>query len=1103
MVPIRLRESRHQRASWWADLSKQTAIICLGQTTSVRYRRRFDAPPMVQIIKPRTLGLLTKAERRQTGASFILTALAMFDLADPSAGFESEQALWLAAAKALPPGGILDIAMPKPVAEVMIAGHARPPRGEAVTAMTVAARVGGFEKRLAVIGDRVWRAGDRGYEATPPRPFTEMPLVPARAFGGPEHPGNRFGTGHRAMAGVAAGTLVALPNIERPERLIHAIDDDPPPATFGAGDLESPQRRRFAGTYDQRWAETIAPALPHDVDPRLFLLAAEDQWLDGHLEGDEPYALAGFAADAPSIEGRLPGLRVRGFVTMADRREALIELPMVIDTLWLLAGARRGILIWRGAKPVADIEANDVADVILSYERTGEVPRPLAEIAEFRRLRSDRETSARVALTDGPLVPPPDRAAGERRRAARSARAEAEAARRQAAFVWLTERQLTEAGVPRALWPELPSPEAPVLLPTPEEIASGDIDLGELLDTIETERKKAEAHLAAAVAEGERMKAAVAGFGAADAAPDAIDTLLANLAGLGMAEVPLAAVDAAAAENAAVELPLEADPAVAAEIRAALETGRDWRRQVFARAAAPAVDEDAEVAAAVARMFARPEASPLAAARDALAEVRAADLATEMPGLDPEAAAAIRPAGAAASGLTASLDELMPKDVPGAADAARTASDTLDDVGRRITAGLPALRGEPAPLDRLLAELTAGAPAAPSGSASEALAGAARQRDDLVDASFATIEEGEARLAAATASLRRAALEPLYPQEPLSAGAARRFGARITAEAAAGLVLAGRDLAGADLSGADLSGRDLAGAMFEKANLSGARLAGANLAGAVLAGAILDDADLGGCILDEANLAGVSARRTRFAGARFLDSAVINADLAGADLTGCRLTGLRFLRTSLAGADLTQAVLSAATFIECGLAAARLDGATIEATQFLVTDLSGAAARRATLRGSSFIDTDAGGADFSEARIEGCGFAGKVGFAGARFDAAEAPGTTWNGGDFRGASFRRARLDRAILSGADLEGASLRLASLVQARLDGCRLVAADLAAANLREVALHRADASGASFRGASLYGADVTDITIAGADLTGANLGKTILGLVGSRAA
>ena len=328
---------------------------------------------MVQVVKPRTLGLLTKAERRRSGASFIVSALAMFDLADPTE-FESEQALWLAATKALPPGTILDTGMPKPTAEVLVAGHARPAGGEPVASMQVAVRIAEHDTRFAVIGDRVWQAGRGGYRPTPARPFTEMPLAPARAFGGAGHATNPVGAGYRALPRLLAGELVALPNIEVPGRMVQGIEDEPPPALFGAVELDSPLRRAFAGTYDRRWLETVAPALPDDVDPRLFMHGHRQNWLDGYLSSDEPFALLGFDEAAPSLTGRLPGMHVRAFITRTENRDALIELPMVIDTLWLLAGARRGILVYRGAQPVDDIEARDVADVVLAYERTGDPP---------------------------------------------------------------------------------------------------------------------------------------------------------------------------------------------------------------------------------------------------------------------------------------------------------------------------------------------------------------------------------------------------------------------------------------------------------------------------------------------------------------------------------------------------------------------------------------------------------------------------------------------------------------------------------------------------------------------------------------------------------
>ena len=1051
---------------------------------------------MVQVIKPRTLGLLTKAERRATGASYIVSALAMFDLAG-AGELESEQALWLAVAKALPPGTILDIAMPKPVAEVLIAGHARPPEGRPVAAMTVAARIAGFETRLAVIGDRVWRAGENGYAATPPRPFTEMPLDPALAFGGPEHPTNRKGAGHRAAARIAAGELVALPNIERPDRLIHAVDDDPPPASFGAGDLENPARRRFAGTYDRRWLATVAPALPHDVDPRLFMLGAEEQWLDGRLVGDEPYALRGFAADRPVIEGRLPGVRVRAFLTMAHDRTTLIELPMAIDTLWLLVGARRGVLVWRGAQPVADIEAADVADVILSYEHMGAPPRPLAEIAEFRRLRSDPETAARVALTDGPLVPVPDPAADEHRLAARRRHAGAELARRHADTVWASERRLAEAGVPRVLWPELPPPGEPlVLLPTPEEIAAGDIDLGELIDGFEAARRQAEADLVRARDEMAPIEASLAALGRPGAGPGEIDALVAKLARLGGGGDPLDGLAGQLAAATPGPLDVAVDPRQADGLASAAATAADWRRAVLhaARPAAPdEVAEVAEVAAAVGRLLSLPEAAPLAGARRGLDAAAAVDLTGIAVPTPPDE---VRPAPATADGgspLAQARAALA--DIP--AETAATVNDGLARLEDGLRAGMPALRDAASPIETLLAELArpaAGEPADPR----TLPARAEEARRDGVAQGLAAIDAAEARLVDGLAEMRRKALMPLYPETPLSPGAARRFGARILAEAAAGLRLAGRDLAGADLAGANLAGLDLDGALLERADLTGARLAGANLTRAALTGARLDGADLSGCRLDEANLAKARLRGANLAGASLDKALLVETDLSNASLERARITAARMIRCTLAAADLTGAALDETVLIECGLADARLDGATVSACQFLMVDLARVRARGATFRASSFIDPNAAAADFTGARIEACGFAGAIVFTEACLDAVEAPDTTWNGGDFRGARFRRARLERAILSGADLSGASLRLASLVRARLDGCRLAGADLAAANLREAQLHRADATGASFRDANLFGADLSDAVIAGADLTGANLARTTIAMV-----
>ena len=1053
---------------------------------------------MVQVVKPRTLSLLTKAERRRSGASFIVSALAMFDLADPT-DFEGEQALWLAAAKALPPGTILDMAMPKPTAEVLIAGHARP-AGAPATLMQVAARVGAHDTRLAVFGDRVWQAGRGGYTPTAPRPFTEMPLAPARAFGGEGHATNPVGAGYRALPRLLAGELVALPNIELPGRMVQGIEDEPPPALFGAVELDSPLRRRFAGTYDRRWLETMAPALPDDVDPRLFMHGHQRNWLPGYLTGDEAFGLIGFDDAQPSLTGRLPAMRVRAFITRTDNRDALIELPMVIDTLWLLAGARRGILVYRGAQPVDDIEARDVADVVLAYERAGDPPRAIGEYAKFRRLRCDPETAQRVALSEGPLVPAKAADFVRNRTEARRIAAEAEAARQHAAQVFLLERQMREAGVPEALWPELPPPKPPEFLPpTPEEIAAGDLDLGEVLDGLEAMRRQAEAELETAQKTRAELDLDLASLARPEAVPSDVDRLLERLAALG-AESPAAVLDAQL-RDPVPSLPEAADPAAVERLVWAMTTAQDWRRLVLDAARPPEKSAAREADLAFARAMRLPEGSPFAAIRSGLADLAKIELPTIPADADLPGPVSAPARATPALDVQAMLDELAAGGGELSA-AGETAAAQLAAMGEGVAAAFPRLGGAE-PLAAFVDSLATAAPAVPDGPPSEAADRTLASLREVREQGDAAMETAERRLGEQLPDIRRRSPMALYPEEPLSPAAARMFGDRVLAALRDGVVLAGRDLAGIDLVGADLAGADLRGCLMEGAVLTGARLVGAVMTGAALTGATLDEADLTGCDLGGANLARVSGRGARLSGCNLEDARFDEIVLDGAALDRARLRGGRLLKASLVGADLSGAAIEAMVFIESDLSDCDLTGATIAATQFLTSNLSRVRADGATLRETCFINTPATGAGLRGAVMDRCSFLGEVDLDGACLDGLEATDATWTGGKLRSARFRRARFRRALFTGADLSGADFRLASAAGVLFDDCRLVGTDFAAADLHGAQMHRADATAASFRGANLYGCNLTDATLAGSDLTGANLAKTIIAMVGTHVA
>ena len=116
----------------------------------------------------------------------------------------------------------------KPRAEVLVNASAVAPEGRAVRQLEVGFGGPGIAKRAVVTGDRVWVEGANGIQPSSPQPFTTMPLVYERAFGGSDHSHERTfmnGTELRNLVGVgfhlngARETILGmpLPNVERPE----------------------------------------------------------------------------------------------------------------------------------------------------------------------------------------------------------------------------------------------------------------------------------------------------------------------------------------------------------------------------------------------------------------------------------------------------------------------------------------------------------------------------------------------------------------------------------------------------------------------------------------------------------------------------------------------------------------------------------------------------------------------------------------------------------------------------------------------------------------------------------------------------------------------
>ena len=1072
---------------------------------------------MPSMIKPRTLGVLTKAERRKNGASYIVSAFGMFDLARPDAArFETDQALWLLAAKALPKGAVLDMGMPKPKAELLIGGVARAPGGEPTTAMAVEWSVGSLHKRLIAFGDRYWTIAGHGYAATLPRPFVEMPLSPERAFGGAGHADNPQGSGYRAAERIRASELVALPNVENADQLVLTTDSRPAPALCGPIDMASPKRRRYAGTYDRHWIKHVAPALPDDVDPRLFLVAPEDQIFPDYLEGGEPYALRGFSPDDPELRGALPAFRVRAFLARKGLRDApdeLVEIAMRIDTLWLFAGARRGVLIYRGALPVNDIDAEDLSAVMLAYERAADAPRSFESYVEVWKLRRDRKIAFKYMFSESQLAPPlaPDIVTS--RDAERRTIAKARFDQQKEGQAWLLNRKLDEAGVPHALRPNMPGPEPDDLddnlqnfpLPTPEELEEGELDLAAILDAIQAIEKKVKEKTDKLSAETEAIRESFEAVQAPEAGPESVDRLFAALDEMSGSQTAKA-LDEGLGGMTASTLPATAEPKPGADPDAVLDRARNWRKTLIERLQSPAGGDDKAYEEARARFLDLPESRQLFEVRRSLEAAKTQDLAPPNFEASPAGGAGEPPKG---TGLGALLDSIESELMTGNGATATSARASglrekraqAEDHLRAAFPNLPQDKGSP--LDTLLAAI-AGSPdgGAPAGDPAERFRGLEAKRAETLDAAQKQLDEQAAQLGGGLATMRLAAPEPTHPQRPMTPAVARRLGDFAVSQRQIGLNLRGRDLAGADLRGADLTGGDLEGAFFERADLSGARLAGARLAGAALTGAILKGADLTGIDLTKTNMSKCRAQGADFTRCRINGPVILGADFSGAKFQNAEIENQQILKSNFDGADFSGAKLTKIQLIQTSLRESIWDKANLEASMFMDLPLSGARFRGARLFRCIFLKTPAAGTDFDGADLTRTAFIGEVDLTGARFVGATGSDSTFHEVKLSGANFEDAVFARGTFVKSDMTGANFRRASLKSGLFGGAKLVGGDFVAANLFRAQLRRADLSGARMIGANLYGADLDHAQFTAADLTGVNFTKTLMAIDGNGA-
>ena len=250
-----------------------------------------------------------------------------------------------------------DLVHTKTRTDIILQAHAYSPDGKPTDRVDVRVKVQRvIDKSLRVHGDRLWKRRFFGIKLTAPKPFTRMPILYERAFGGTDReakdpkrhrwePRNPVGTGFATRKKYLLGK--AAPNIEDPH-VPYRGRRHGKPVGFGAIARHWAPRVQLAGTYDESWENTRSPLLPSDFDERFYQCAPADQQVSGFLKRGETVELYNLTPDG-FISFRVPrvsfGITTRFYDGTATVHRADLH------TLSIQPDKRRFQIVWHSSLP--------------------------------------------------------------------------------------------------------------------------------------------------------------------------------------------------------------------------------------------------------------------------------------------------------------------------------------------------------------------------------------------------------------------------------------------------------------------------------------------------------------------------------------------------------------------------------------------------------------------------------------------------------------------------------------------------------------------------------------------------------------------------------
>ncbi|WP_437319802.1 DUF2169 domain-containing protein [Sorangium sp. So ce385] len=838
-----------------------------------------------------------------------------------------------------------------PGAGVLVRGHAAAPAGTTATALSV--RVALFRDDRWVLNKELHVYGEFTRHAPSPRPFSLVPLVYERAYGGPHLDAN--------PVGVPPGA--ALPSIFDPV-------DPTRPAGFGPIAGHWAPRRALLSRGEA--PDPLAPDLDASFDFRYFHAAPADQQIE-RLRGDEWIFLQGLHPHAPWLRSRLPSARAlaRLHRTGPAGDDPGQPVELVADTLTIDADRLLCSLIWRGNVALLPGDQPARMRVVAGVEMPG---RPLAWPSAAA---ADPASSRPWPPAAGPACPAPalagDGRGAERRPAPDGEGRPAAGARGPA------------TGVDLRLAPVAIMDPGGALAPRGAELPAG--------------------HWSAVTQQVTRLHAPLPPLPFSQRQEPHWSAVTQQVAPL-QPPPPLPFAPAPEPHWSAVTQqvaplqpppPLPFAPAPEPPPRPEPAPGSVPFAMPFAASGAhaappalpppvqPPLDGLDETHPVIDPPPAQAQpAPPPGGGAGAVAELPPSQ--TQPP--PDEAGAVARPppsqtqpppdeAGAVA-GPPPSQTQPPPDEAGAVAGPPPSQTQPPPDEAGAV-AGPPPSQAPPWPAPVHETGPAAGETRSPDAAAPAAEMPAPASATAPVDAAPADVAPPDAPADASPSapapsdaspaeppSPEPPSPEPPSPEPPSPEPEARGLRAAVLARLKSGqplydLELAGAELEGIDWSGASLERVNLAGATLARCNFTSARLARANLSGADLTDARLTAADLTRADLSRATL----------------DRAQLSsASLRSADLTSTRGAHARFDGASLDGADLRQARLTDAIFDGASLADVNASKADLSRSSFANASLAGAILRAAKLKEASLPRANVDGADLREADLAGANLYG-------------------------------------------------------------------------------------------------------------------------------